>query len=104
MNSKKILFLILLGVVIIPGLSLADSSFAISTMAQAAVKTTFYIADAVVVILWVITGILFLAAQGAPEKLKSAKTALLTAVIGTVVVIVADSAVYLVSNAFNLGL
>ena len=81
---------------------LASAQVTVSGMVSAAVSTAFYIADGVVVILWVVTGILFLIAQGAPDKLTSARKALFAAVIGTVVVIVANSAVYLVGNAFNL--
>lgn len=99
--NKKILFLILLGVVVLPSLASAQQ-VTVQTIVQGAVTTTFYIADGVVVILWVITGILFLSAQGAPEKLNSAKKALLASVAGTVLVIVASSAVYLVGNAFHI--
>ena len=100
MNSKKILLLILLGVLASP--SLVFAQITIQGMVNAAVNTTLWIAGGVVVILWVITGILFLSAQGAPEKLKSAKMALVTAVAGTLLVIVATSAVSLVRSAFGI--
>jgi hypothetical protein len=80
----------------------SGSGVTVKTMADAAEQTTLYVASAVVVILWVITGILFLSAQGAPEKLKAARTALISAVAGTVLVIVAASAISIVSSAFNL--
>ncbi|MGA2418187.1 MAG: hypothetical protein ABSF55_03045 [Candidatus Staskawiczbacteria bacterium] len=98
--NKKILLLILLVVLVLPGL--ASAADFIQNMVQGAVTTAFYIADGVVVILWVVTGILFLLAQGAPEKLNSAKKALFAAVAGTVLVLVANSAVYMVSHAFNI--
>jgi uncharacterized membrane protein (DUF485 family) len=99
--NKKILFLILLGVLILPSLASADIS--IQGMVEGAVNTTWIIAAGVVVILWVVTGLLFLLAQGSPEKVNSAKKSLLAAIAGTVLVIVAFSAISLVSDAFNLG-
>lgn len=98
--NKKILFSILSGILALPALAFAQVT--VSGIVHGAVTTTFYIADGVIVILWVVTGILFLSAQGAPEKLKSARAALITAVVGTVLVIIANSAVYLVGSAFNL--
>ena len=98
--NKKILFLILLILLVLPSLTFADVT--ITGMVDAAEQTALYIASGVVVILWVVTGILFLSAQGAPEKLKSAKTALFTAVAGTILVIVAQGAISIVGSAFNI--
>jgi len=78
------------------------SGVTISGLVHAAEQTALLIASGVVVILWVITGLLFLTAQGAPEKLKSAKTALIAAVAGTLLVIIAGSAIALVSSAFGI--
>lgn len=75
----------------------------IQGMVDAVVQTTFYIASGVVVILWVITGILFLTARGAPDQLSKAKTALIAAVVGTFIVIVAGSAISIVRSAFGLN-
>jgi hypothetical protein len=74
----------------------------IQGMVSAAVQTTLYIASGVVVILWIITGLMFLTAQGAPDKVTQGRKALLAAVVGTLLVIVASSAVYLVGSAFGL--
>ena len=130
--SKKIFFLILLLVLILPftilavGSGSADSpggnqgalngqdglapngssqsgGITIQSIVNATVQTALLIASGVVVILWIITGLLFLTAQGAPEKLKSARTALIAAVAGTALVIIAGSAIALVKNAFGLG-
>ena len=98
--NKKSIILTISGILLFPGLVFAQAT--LKSMTDAAVQTTFYIADGVIVILWVIAGILFLSAQGAPEKLSSAKRALLTAVIGTVLVILAASAVSVVGSAFGL--
>ena len=103
--NKKILFTILSNALILPSLTLAQGGgggITIQSMVNTAVQTTFYIASGVVVILWVITGLLFLLAQGAPDKLNAAKKSLFAAVAGTVLVIVATSAVYLVGSAFGI--
>ena len=97
--NKKILFLSLLAVLFVPTLT---SAVTIQSMVDAAEQTTLYIASGVVVILWVVTGLLFLSASGAPEKLKSARTSLFASVAGTVVVIIAASAISIVTGAFNL--
>jgi uncharacterized membrane protein (DUF485 family) len=104
--NKKILFLTL-SALFFPFSALAvvacdPNVISIACMVNSAVDTTLYIAAGIVVILWVITGLLFLVAQGAPEKLKSARTALFTSVAGTVLVIVAFYAIDIVGNAFGI--
>ena len=97
--NKKILFLLLLAVLALP---LSVSAQDIPSIIDAAVIGTLYIAGGVVVILWIITGLLFLVAQGAPEKLNSAKKALIASVAGTLLVIVATSAFNIVGEFFGL--
>ena len=102
---KKIFFSILSGFLLFPFLSLAEEEgegITVAGMVDAAVQTALYIASGVVVILWVVTGILFLSASGAPEKLSSAKKSLFAAVAGTVIVIVASGALALVGGAFGI--
>ncbi len=96
--SKKIL-LASFGFLALPSLIFAQD---LGDMALAAARTALSVATGVVVVMWVVTGIMFLLAAGAPERLKSAKIGLLAAVIGTVVVIVANGAVGLVSGVFGL--
>jgi len=83
--------------------SVAFAQITIQGMVDAAVQTTLYIASGIVVILWVVTGVLFLSAQGDPTKLTSAKKALIASVAGTILVIVASGAIALVGGAFGLG-
>ena len=97
--DKKIIFLILFGILLLPSLATAVS---IQGMVDGAVQTSLYIASGVVVIMWVVTGILFLSAAGDPGKLGSAKTSLFAAIAGTVIVIVASGAVNLVRSAFHM--
>jgi len=98
--NKKTLFSILLSFCVLPAVAFAQVT--IQSLMDAAVDTTLYIAGGVVVILWIITGFLFLTAQGAPEKLSSAKKALIAAVAGTLLVILAASAIWIVSSAFHI--
>ena len=68
MNKKTLFLILLLGILVLPLSVLADNNVTIESMTAAAVKTTFYIAGGIVVILWVITGLLFLSASGNPTK------------------------------------
>ena len=99
--NKKVIFFILLASLILPSFVLA-ADVTVQGMIDAAVQTTLYIASGVVVILWIVTGILFLSASASPEKASAGKKALFAAVAGTVLVIVASSAISLVGSAFGL--
>ncbi len=99
--SKKILFLILIAIVLLPGL-VSAASISIPSMVAAIQQTVFFVASAITVILWVTTGLLFLMAQGDPAKLTKAKGALFTSIAGTLIVIIAGSAIALVGQAFGM--
>jgi len=88
-KSKKIFLLIFLVALALPFLSSAQE-VTLQSMAQAAANTALYVASGVIVILWVVTGVLFLIAQGDPSKLGTARMALLTSVVGTAIVIIAN--------------
>lgn len=98
--NKKILLLILLEVLILPVCANAATDY--KTFTDNIVTTALYIASGVVVIGWIITGILYLTAQGSPEKLGTAKKALIAAIVGTVLIIVAGSAASLVKTALGI--
>jgi len=55
-----------------------------------------------VITLWVVTGILFLVAQGEPGKLTLAKSALIASLVGTVVVVVAPIAANIIGASLGL--
>ena len=99
--DKKILFLVLLGVLVLPSVTLAQIT--ITGMVENVAKVVWTVGTIIVIILWVITGILFLAAQGDPGKLKTAKTALFTSIAGTVIIILAFSAASIIENAIFMG-
>lgn len=100
--NKKLFLLILIIVFVMPMLAFAQVT--IQSMVNGAVKTALYIASGVVVILWIVTGVLFLQASGSPEKLGAGKKALFASVAGTLLVIIAQSAIWIVGNAFNIPL
>jgi heme/copper-type cytochrome/quinol oxidase subunit 4 len=97
--NKKILLSILSLAIILPTITFAAT---IEGMVDGAVRATFYIASGVVVILWLVTGMLFLTAQGDPSKLSTAKKALFAAVAGTIICIVAGGAINFVGGIFNI--
>jgi len=88
--------------IILPILTLAAETPTLQGMADAAVQTALYVASAIVVILWIVTGVLFLVAQGDPEKINVAKRSLIAAIVGTVIIIVAAGAINLVGSAFGI--
>ena len=98
--NKKTLLLISATALALPLSAFAQVTLA--GMAAAVAGQVVLVATWIVVIMWVVTGILFLIAQGSPEKAKMARTALLTSVAGTVVLIVASYAVDLVGKSFGI--
>lgn len=97
--NKKILFFTLLAFAIMPILTSATT---LASMAESAMHAIVMAAGFVVVIIWVITGILFLMAMGDPSKLNAAKIGLISAVIGTVLVIIAQYATDFVGGIFGI--
>jgi len=101
--NKKNIFLIALVILATPVLMSAQGEGpTLGSMAAAAANTALAVATGVVVVMWVVAGIMFLVAAGDPGKLGGAKTGLIAAVAGTVVVIVANGAVALVGGIFNI--
>lgn len=65
-------------------------------------SAAWMIFGAVAVVCFVIAGILFLTAQGSPEKVQSARSAFLWGVAGVVIGILAYSIITIVQTATNL--
>lgn len=97
--QKKTKFLALLAFLSFPVVASAQT---LAGMAQSIAGQVVLVATWIVVIMWVVTGILYLICLGDPGKLKTANTALIAAVAGTIVVILANSAVALVKNSFGI--
>jgi uncharacterized membrane protein (DUF485 family) len=86
--NKKILFIVLLGVLVLPLVASADPT-TIPELATNIQATAIGIGTPIVVIGWVIAGILYLTAAGSPEKTGTAKKAVIACVIGTVLIVLA---------------
>jgi quinol-cytochrome oxidoreductase complex cytochrome b subunit len=85
--NKKTLFLILLGIILVP--TSFVSAMTLPTLAKNVEATAVDIATPIVIIGWIIAGILYLTAAGSPEKIGTAKKALVACVIGTILVVLA---------------
>ena len=106
MNFKKIFSLTLLGFLALPAVIFAQfhdiagtggATVDITTVMHGAEYAAGFIFGAIAVICFVYAGIQFLTAQGAPEKLKTAKAAVLWGVVGVVVGLAAFSIIALVT-------
>jgi type IV secretory pathway VirB2 component (pilin) len=65
-------------------------------------RVVWPVALAAVIIFWLATGILFLAALGDPSKLNLAKMSLLASIVGTVVIVLAASAITIIRNTLGI--
>lgn len=98
---KKIkFFLILFGLLALPAFAVAQSIQSIIT--NIVNNVAWPIAVGVVVILWIATGVLFLVALGDPAKLGTAKKALFASVAGTIIIVIAGSALAIIGNALGV--
>jgi hypothetical protein len=102
MKKRLLLSLILLNVLMIPTMVLA-AAVTITGMVANIASIAQIVANILVVIFWIITGLLFLAAQGAPEKLNTAKKSLYMSIAGTALVILAQVAMTIIGNALFSG-
>jgi len=98
----KLLFLLLFAVLLYPVFVSAQS---ITVMVGHVTDLILTIADAIVVVLWIVTGLLFLSAQGAPEKLNKARLALFAAIGGTAIIVIVQYIGIggLIGNALQTG-
>ncbi|MBI3337624.1 MAG: hypothetical protein HY005_03345 [Candidatus Staskawiczbacteria bacterium] len=102
--NKKTLFFTPLSFLIIPMTALAQAAPGpIEKIAGNVANVVIYVAGGIVVIIWAITGILFLSSQGSPEKMGTAKKSLFAAITGTVLVILAVSAKAIIENVILRG-
>lgn len=98
--KKKIILLILLATVLaLPYATDAQSEFC--NMVSRIKGLTWQIGGSIVVIGWVIAGILYLTSIGSQEKMSTAKKAMMAAIIGTILVIMAGAASGLIIDAFG---
>lgn len=88
--NKKILFLVIFSILVFPNIVLGIT---LPEMVKNIGSMTYQIGTAIIIIGWIIAGILWLTSAGSPEKTGIAKKALIAAVIGTVLIILASAAV-----------
>jgi len=100
MKKKSYILFLLATALTLPTLASAQGIF--QGMVIRIVDIVLYVGYAIVVVFWIITGMLFLTAMGAPEKLSSAKRAFFMALAGTVIVVLAKSAQTIVENALGI--
>jgi len=98
-NKTSILIIILTSLLSLPAISLAVT---VEGMAENVKNISLKVGIAAVVVFWVATGVLFLSAQGSPEKVSTAKKALFMAIAGTVIIIIAATAISFVSSALGI--
>jgi hypothetical protein len=99
MNKKILLILPALLLLLFPALVFGQT---LGSMAAAIASQVVIVGRWIVVIMWIVTGVLFLSALGDPGKLNTAKMALFAAIGGTIIIIIASSAESFVRNSFNL--
>jgi len=97
--NKKTLFLILLSTILVPTVCFGVT---LASMAQAIAGQVVLVGTWIVVIMWVVTGVLFLTAQGDPGKLNTAKMGLFSSIGGTILIILASGAIAFVKNSFGI--
>ena len=106
--NKKTLFLTTLGILALPVFALAQlhnygTDIDPQDIIDSIETVIWVIFGAVTIICFVISGIQFLTAQGAPEKLKAAKSSFIWGIVGIVVGILAYSIITIVSDALTGG-
>jgi len=110
MNKKtlrSILFVtLLMTILVLPFFIYAqdEGGPTVTAMANRVKVVLITVGNAVVLIGWVWAGILWLTSGGSPEKTGTAKKAIIACVIGTILIILADSEAILgvLSDAFSL--
>lgn len=78
--------------------SYGSSSYSFQSIVDSIVRASWIFFEAIAVICFVLAGILFLTAQGQPEKLQTARAAFVWGVVGVIVGIIAYGIITLVSD------
>jgi len=102
--TKTKIALVTLGAMLLPVLAFAQPAVSIDSLTSivASIERALWIIfGAIAVICFVMAGILFLTAGGAPEKVQAARSAFIWGVAGVVVGIVAYSIIAIVSSVIS---
>lgn len=92
---------LLLAILILPNFTSA-AQVTITSIVNSLFTTISYLAGVIAIICWVITGLMFLTAMGDPSKVTTARKALIFAIIGTAIALLAGTAPSLVGSAIGL--
>ena len=98
--NKKILFLILLGVILFPSFCFAIPGD-LKTIVNNFAKNLGEITAGASIIAFIVAGIMFLTATGNPSRMTIAKGALIAAVIGIVILALSGTASKFVGDMFT---
>jgi len=99
-TNKKALFLALLVTSLSPLFCFAKT---IQEIVDGAKNSLVPLGASLAAIAFIVAGIMYLMGTGNPSRLATAKTALIAAVIGIVIIVLAESAKTFVSGFFGLG-
>lgn len=117
--NKKVQFLILSGALVFigylflhPSHVLADVNpyqynpdpIGLPDVVSSIVSLMWYIFSGLTVIMFIVAGVLFMTAQGDPEKLRAARSSVIWGVVGIVVAIIAYSILSILGNALECTL
>lgn len=92
MNKKILFYILLAGVLILPLQVMADVPTVLTDTLDNIEATVIYIGTSMIVIGFVVAGIMYLMAAGSPEKIGTAKKALIASLIGAVIVVLSMGA------------
>jgi uncharacterized membrane protein YjfL (UPF0719 family) len=110
MNKKNILALVSAVVILVPMITLAQVGGSppalglnLTQIAENIAKAMWIIFTAVAVVMFVTAGILFLTAQGQPEKIATARQAVIWGIAGVVVAILAFTIISFTTSLVSSG-
>ncbi|MCX6718726.1 MAG: hypothetical protein NTY81_03990 [Candidatus Staskawiczbacteria bacterium] len=99
--NKKTAFLVLLAVVFTLPITAHALVNSIQTLSVAVANVVWVVFTGIAVICFIIAGIMFLTAGGAPEKLGTARASLIWGIAGIIVAILAFSIINIVTTALT---
>lgn len=104
--NKKILFLILLGILILPTVVFAQlhsygSDISLGEIVDNIVGSLWVVFAGIAVVCFLVAGVMFLTAAGDAGKLKTARDAFLWGVVGVVIGILAYSMINIVGSLIS---
>lgn len=100
MNKKTLTVILLSTVLFFPMITYAAVD-SIQSLLVALLTVIWQVFAAIVVVCFIVSGVLFLTAQGDPGKLQKARSALIFGIVGIVVGILAFSIIGIITNVLQ---